>query len=213
MKKHVKRVAAVVLAACLCVTVLVGCKAKTDPDIQVENPSGVAAEDLTLSDEQMVGALTELARRTENQMLAVDPHAKVEFRVAEDGSCGFYAAGTEEDGTVVEEMEEISKADSVKALFDSYYEAGFFDTEGNLLGFPEEVPEDELAQEQPDADVQEIIDSAEIEGGDGEIAGFPGEGRISADEAADVAEDDETAADSAAVAGDNAATEPDSENN
>ena len=81
----------------------------------------------------MVGALTELARRTENQMLAVDPHAKVEFRVAEDGSCGFYAAGTEEDGTVAEEMEEISTAESVKAFFDSYYEAGFFDVEGNQM--------------------------------------------------------------------------------
>lgn len=71
--------------------------------------------------------------------------------------------------------------------------------EGNLLGFPEEVPEDELAQEQPDTDIQEILDSTEIEGGDGEMAGFPGEGRISADEEADVAESDETAADSAAV--------------
>ena len=92
------------------------------------------------------------------------------------------------DGTVAEEMEEISTAESVKAFFDSYYEAGFFDVEGNLLGFPEEVPEDELAQEQPDADVQEIIDSAEIEGGDGEIAGFPGEGRIPAEETEDPAE-------------------------
>ena len=55
----------------------------------------------------------------------------------------------------------------------SYYEAGFFDVEGNLLGFPEEVPEDELAQEQPDTDIQEILDSTEIEGGDGEMAGFP----------------------------------------
>ncbi|MFR1478055.1 MAG: hypothetical protein ACLSB9_21435 [Hydrogeniiclostridium mannosilyticum] len=96
-------------------------------------------------------------------------------------------------------MEEISTAESVKAFFDSYYEAGFFDVEGNLLGFPEEVPEDELAQEQPDTDIQEILDSTEIEGGDGEMAGFPGEGRISADEEADVAESDETAADSAAV--------------
>ena len=98
-----------------------------------------------------------------------------------------------------EEMEEISTAESVKAFFDSYYEAGFFDAEGNLLGFPEEVPDDELAQEQPDTDIQEILDSTEIEGGDGEIAGFPGEGRISADEAADVAEADEATADSAAV--------------
>lgn len=88
---------------------------------------------------------------------------------------------------------------TAKAFFDSYYEAGFFDVEGNLLGFPEEVPEDELAQEQPDTDIQEILDSTEIEGGDGEMAGFPGEGRISADEEADVAESDETAADSAAV--------------
>jgi hypothetical protein len=199
MRKNVKKLAVVFLAVCLCMTALVGCKAKTDPDLWVENPSGVAAEDLTLSDEQMVAALTELARRTENQMLAVDPHAKVEFRVAEDGSCGFYAAGTEEDGTVSEEMEEISTAESVKAFFDSYYEAGFFDAEGNLLGFPEEVPDDELAQEQPDTDIQEILDSTEIEGGDGEIAGFPGEGRISADEAADVAEADEATADSAAV--------------
>ena len=188
MKKNMKKFAVVFVAVCLCMTALVGCKAKTDPDLWVENPSGVAAEDLTLSDEQMVAALEELARRTENQMLAVDPHAKVEFRVAEDGSCGFYAAGTEEDGTVAEEMEEISTAESVKAFFDSYYEAGFFDVEGNLLGFPEEVPEDELAQEQPDADVQEIIDSAEIEGGDGEIAGFPGEGRIPAEETEDPAE-------------------------
>ena len=184
MRKNVKKLAVVFLAVCLCMTALVGCKAKTDPDLWVENPSGVAAEDLTLS---------------ENQMLAVDPHAKVEFRVAEDGSCGFYAAGTEEDGTVSEEMEEISTAESVKAFFDSYYEAGFFDAEGNLLGFPEEVPDDELAQEQPDTDIQEILDSTEIEGGDGEIAGFPGEGRISADEAADVAEADEATADSAAV--------------
>lgn len=157
MRKNVKKLAVVFLAVCLCMTALVGCKAKTDPDLWVENPSGVAAEDLTLSDEQMVAALTELARRTENQMLAVDPHAKVEFRVAEDGSCGFYAAGTEEDGTVSEEMEEISTAESVKAFFDSYYEAGFFDAEGNLLGFPEEVPDDELAQEQPDTDIQEIL--------------------------------------------------------
>ena len=205
MRKNVKKLAVVFLSVCLCVTALVGCKAKTDPDLWVENPSGVATEDLALSDEQMVAALTELARRTENQMLAVDPHAKVEFRVSEDGSCGFYAAGTEEDGTVVEEMEEISKADSVKALFDSYYEAGFFDTEGNLLGFPEEVPEDELAQEQPEINVQEIIDSAEIEGGDGEIAGFPGEGRVPAEETedpaetGDAAESGDTAADSAAV--------------
>lgn len=97
MKKNMKKFAVVFVAVCLCMTALVGCKAKTDPDLWVENPSGVAAEDLTLSDEQMVAALEELARRTENQMLAVDPHAKVEFRVAEDGSCGFYAAGTEEE--------------------------------------------------------------------------------------------------------------------
>ncbi len=213
MRKNVKKLAVVFLAVCLCVTVLVGCKAKTDPDLWVENPSGVAAEDLTLSDEQMVAALEELARRTENQMLAVDPHAKVEFRVAEDGSCGFYAAGTEEDGTVAEEMEEISTAESVKAFFDSYYEAGFFDAAGNLLGFPEEVPEDGLAQEQPDTDVQEIIDSTEIEGGDSEIAGFPGEGRIPVDEADGPAESGAAAEDSAVVAGDSTVAESNSENN
>lgn len=192
MCKNVKKLTAAFLAVCLCVMMLAGCKAKTEPDLWVENPSGVAAEDLTLSEEQMVAALTELARRTENQMLAVDPHAKVEFRVADDGSCGFYALGTEEDGTVAEEMEEISTAESVKAFFDSYYEAGFFDTEGNLLGFPEEVPEDDLAQERPEMDVDSILESTEPEGGDGEIAGFPGEGRVPVEDSAVEAADSES---------------------
>ena len=80
MRKNVKKLAVVFLAVCLCMTALVGCKAKTDPDLWVENPSGVAAEDLTLSDEQMVAALTELARRTENQMLAVEHQMRVKGR-------------------------------------------------------------------------------------------------------------------------------------
>lgn len=186
MKKCMKILAAV-LAVCLCAAMLTACKSSgisASSEVKTENPSGVAAEELTLTDEQMIAALTELARRTENQMLATDPHAKVEFRVAEDGTCGFYAAGTDDDGTVTQEMEEISTGESVRAFFSSYYNAGFFDAEGNLLGFPEEVPQEDMPQEsEPVVDGQTIRETVTPEGGDGEIAGFPDEGRLPVEDA------------------------------
>lgn len=183
--KNCKKIFAAVLAVCLCAVLLTACsKAPANSEVITGNPSGVAAEELTLTDEQMIAALTELARRTENQMLAVDPHAKVEFRVAEDGTCGFYAAGTDDDGTVTQEMEEISTGESVQAFFTSYYNAGFFDADGDLLGFPEEVPQEDMPQEsEPVVDGQTIRENVTPEGGDGEIAGFPDEGRLPVEDA------------------------------
>ena len=137
----------------------------------------------------MVAALTELARRTENQMLATDPYAKVEFRIEDDGSCGFYMAGTNEDGSFTEEMEEASSAASVRELFASYYNVGFFDTQGNVLGFPDEVAAENYAQEPEDPETSAKIRATVVpKGGNSTIAGFPGEDPITIEDGVEVDE-------------------------
>ena len=53
--------------------------------------------------------------------------AKVELVVADDGSCSVYASGSNT------ERQELCKADSVKAMFEIYYENNWIDKDGNVL--------------------------------------------------------------------------------
>lgn len=145
--------------------------------------AGSNATSTQLTETEMEASLTELARRLENQMRATDPYAKVEFRVEDDGTCAFWVAGTDDNGEV-QEMSKLDAGDAgkdVKTMFNTYMSAGFLNAQGEVTGFPDEIPEDQLAKEDdaPDQNTaQSIIENNPLSGEDTQIAGFPGEGSI-----------------------------------
>ena len=144
--KKVIRVVAMAMACILCAVSAAGCGAASDT---VEsNPQSDAVinlmDEVKLTDEEMVECLVDLGDRIKAKMLETDPNADVAFVVNEDGSCGYWAAGTQDDGSV-SELSEINHASSVRVFFEAYLNAGFFDVEGNILGGFEETAEADAA--------------------------------------------------------------------
>ena len=167
--------------------------------------AGSNATSTQLTETEMKASLTELARRLENQMRATDPYAKVEFRVEDDGTCAFWVAGTDENGEV-QEMSKLDAGDAgkdVKTMFNTYMSAGFLNAQGEVTGFPDEIPEDQLAKEDdaPDQNTaQSIIENNPLSGEDTQIAGFPGEGSIEVTPSSDsTSESTSESADSSSV--------------
>lgn len=134
-------------------------------------------EVVKLTNAQMEDSLKEIARRLENSMRETDANARVEFKVNEDGSCEFVGSGTDDSG-VFHDGEIINSGKSVKQFFELYYENGFFDADGNVQGFPDEVPEEELASSGSSAaSLGGNPAAASINQNDGYTAqGFPGQG-------------------------------------
>lgn len=149
---------------------MTGCSAKQeDPDA-----APITVEDTALEDSQMEDSLRALAARMQDQLRANDAEAKVELVVNDDGSCkvAIFSNGIDSD------VEEYS---SVKNCFASYLEAGFFDSEGNVRGFSDEIPEVDTSaadEEAAQSAALEIIAGTPVQNEDNMAAGFPGEGQI-----------------------------------
>lgn len=129
-------------------------------------------EQVQLDDAEMKDALVELTERLQAQMRISDPEAKAELKVSEEGNCVVVIT---QNGT----ESESASAKSIRELFAAYFEAGFFDVNGEVRGFPkleEPVNKEDTSTSMPSA--SEIINEVPIEGGSGEIAGFPGEGML-----------------------------------
>lgn len=150
--------------------------------VESEPASVDLMEQVQLTENEMKGSLVELARRMENQMRVSDPNAKARFYVDENGRCSILVTESGEDGVVYEDTE-ISAADTVQDFFALYLEYGFLDAQGNVAGFPDEVPEDKLAKLQENSETPTpdmILENTPLEGASNEVAGFPGEGMIEA---------------------------------
>lgn len=113
--------------------------------VESEPASVDLMEQVQLTENEMKDSLMELARRMENQMRVSDPNAKARFRLDGDGRCSILVTESG-DGEIVYEDTEISAADSVRDFFALYLEYGFLDVQGNVMGFPDEVPEEKLAK-------------------------------------------------------------------
>ena len=156
---------------------MTGCSAKQeDPDA-----APITVEDTALDDSQMEDSLRALAARMQDQLRANDAEAKVELIVNDDGSCkvAIFSNGTDSD------VEEYS---SVKDCFASYLEAGFFDSEGNVRGFSDEIPEVDTSvadEEAAQSAALGIIEGTPVQNENNMAAGFPGEGQINLGTAAE----------------------------
>jgi len=164
-----KRVIALLLFAVMCLS-LTGCTILKRPAKEEIVNVETAEEAVKLTDDEIVDALTEFARRYENQMLATDPYAEIKFIVHEDGSCGIYAKGLHDDGTVNEELETIKECATPREMFMNYYYAGFIDSDGDPIGLPDEIPEEELMTvEKYEANLKAIQESVEAAQDEGEL--------------------------------------------
>ena len=85
-----------------------------------------ASTDKTFSDDEMLASLNNATAALQENINKTDDSAKVELVVADDGSCSVYASDSDT------ERQELCKADSVKAMFEIYYENNWIDKDGNV---------------------------------------------------------------------------------
>lgn len=142
---------------------------KDDPDAKV-----VTVEDTSLDNAAMEEALKALAARMQNQLRANDATSTVKLVENEDGSCKIeiYSNGVDSD---------VETYPSIEDCFASYLEAGFFDSEGNVRGFSEQIPDADTTAEDEEAAESaalEVIAGTPMQNEDNLAAGFPGEGKI-----------------------------------
>ena len=173
--KYIKRFAALFMCILLVLS-FAACGNKGD--------AGSDALTTELTTAEMEESLKVLARRLENQLRANDPYAEVEFRVEEDGTCAFWVAGTDDNGEVQEKtrLDTGENNQSVEDMFMTYMAAGFLNASGEVTGFPDEIPEDQLAQAGSSSQntAEDIIENTPLSGEQTQVAGFPGEGSIDA---------------------------------
>lgn len=181
--KYIKRFAALFMCILL-VFSFAACGSEGNPESDVPTTELTAAE--------MEESLKELARRLENQLRANDPYAEVEFRVEEDGTCAFWVAGTDDNGDVQEKtrLDSGETNQSVEEMFTTYMAAGFLNAAGEVTGFPDEIPEEQLATPENSAGEP---DNTSLAGEETQIAGFPGEGTIDVTMSAPVEETTDSA--------------------
>lgn len=118
MKKLMAALLSFVMAMML---LLAGC-ASASTDKTFSNPM----QQVSLSNDEMLTSLNNATAALQENINKTDDSAKVELVVADDGSCSVYASDSDT------ERQELCKADSVKAMFEIYYENNWIDKDGNV---------------------------------------------------------------------------------
>lgn len=113
-----KKLMAALLSFVMAMMLLAGC-ASASTDKTFSNPMQQVNDEMLTSLNNATAALQENINKT-------DDSAKVELVVADDGSCSVYASDSDT------ERQELCKADSVKAMFEIYYENNWIDKDGNV---------------------------------------------------------------------------------
>lgn len=90
-----------------------------------------AMELVTLSDDEMLTSVQNVAKALQESINKTDDTAKVSVEVDQDGKCILYASGRDEKGNATA-RQELCKADSVKAMFEIFYNNNWLDSSGNV---------------------------------------------------------------------------------
>lgn len=106
-----KKLMAAMLSFVMAMMLLAGC-ASASTDNTFSDPM----QQVSLSNDEMLTSLNNATAALQENINKTDDSAKVELVVADDGSCSVYASDTDT------ERQELCKADSVKAMFEIYYE-------------------------------------------------------------------------------------------
>lgn len=116
-----KKLMAAMLSFVMAMMLLAGC-ASASTDNTFSDPM----QQVSLSNDEMLTSLNNATAALQENINKTDDSAKVELVVADDGSCSVYASGSNT------ERQELCKADSVKAMFEIYYENNWIDKDGNV---------------------------------------------------------------------------------
>lgn len=126
MKKKVMVIMASAVAALM---LMAGCAGATASSSEVTYSS--AMELVTLSDDEMLTSVQNVAKTLQESINKTDDTAKVSVEVDQDGKCILYASGRDEKGNATA-RQELCKADSVKAMFEIFYNNNWLDSSGNV---------------------------------------------------------------------------------
>lgn len=126
MKKKVMVIMASAVAALM---LMAGCAGATTSSSEVTYSS--AMELVTLSDDEMLTSVQNVAKALQENINKTDDTAKVSVEVDQDGKCILYAFGRDEKGNATA-RQELCKADSVKAMFEIFYNNNWLDSSGNV---------------------------------------------------------------------------------
>lgn len=116
-----KKLMAAMLSFVMAMMLLAGC-ASASTDNTFSDPM----QQVSLSNDEMLTSLNNATAALQENINKTDDSAKVELVVADDGSCSVYASGSNT------ERQELCKADSIKAMFEIYYENNWIDKDGNV---------------------------------------------------------------------------------
>ena len=114
-----KKLMAAMLSFVMAMMLLAGC-ASASTDKTFSDPM----QQVSLSNDEMLASLNNATAALQENINKTDDSAKVELVV--DGSCAGYASDSDT------ERQELCKADSVKAMFEIYYENNWIDKDGNV---------------------------------------------------------------------------------
>lgn len=124
-----KKVMAVMASAVVALMLMAGCASATATGSEVTYSS--AMELVTLSDDEMLTLIQNVAKALQENINKTDDTAKVSIEVEDDGKCILYASGRDENGNATV-RQELCKADSVKAMFEIFYNNNWLDSSGNV---------------------------------------------------------------------------------
>ena len=152
-----KKIIAIILASLMCIGI-VGCT-KKDDNFKNNN----------ISQSQKIQILNNLAEKLEEIQVNTGNDVTINFRIELDETCKMILT-YKDTGDVIY----LAEADSVDNMWQLYRDNGILTENGQIVGFQPI----EKAPETPTMTPQEILESTELDGEDGTIAGFPGEGDI-----------------------------------
>ena len=109
------------LSFVMAMMLLAGC-ASASTDKTFSDPM----QQVSLSNDEMLASLNNATAALQENINKTDDSAKVELVVANDGSCSVYASDNDT------EKQELCKADSVKEMFEIFFENNWIDKDGNV---------------------------------------------------------------------------------
>lgn len=86
---------------------------------------------VTLTDEEMLASIQKAAKELQKNINKTDETAEVDVEVDENGQCFVYASGIDENGNATT-RQELCKADTVKDMFEIFYNNNWVDSDGNV---------------------------------------------------------------------------------
>lgn len=124
-----KKVMAVMASAVVALMLMAGCASATATGSEVTYSS--AMELVTLSDDEMLTSVQNVAKALQENINKTDETAKVDVEVDKNGKCIVYASGRDENGNATT-RQELCKADTIKDMFEIFYDNDWVDSNGNV---------------------------------------------------------------------------------